>query len=194
MVACGLHARIIWIVKMEQFFDCIDADDEKVVYAVSMLRSGAKTWWNKIKGTSGPTKMTWNRFKEVFKEEFSPLRMEMKLVEELATLKCRNERLREYTSRFEKLWWFYSCCLTPEKRLIYHYVKGLNANIKDFIPDKDLTSWEKMFAAVSLIHEENNRRLEEMKALNKKKRERSESRKCSKFGKRHESECCYGLN
>ncbi|PWA69073.1 zinc finger, CCHC-type, Retrotransposon gag domain protein [Artemisia annua] len=133
-------AANMWIVKMEQFFDCIDAEDEKVVYA------------------------------EVFKEEFSPLRMEMKLVEDLATLKCRNERLREYTSRFEKLWWFYSCCLTPEKRLIYHYVKGLNANIKDFIPDKDLTSWEKMFAAVSLIHEENSRRLEEMNALNKKKR------------------------
>nr|GEY61471.1 hypothetical protein [Tanacetum cinerariifolium] len=132
-------AANMWIDKMEQFFDTIEcADGDKLVYAVSMLRSGAKTWWDKIKDTSELTKMTWSRLKEVFKEEFSTLRMEMELVEKYATIKQgRNE-------------------------------SGLNANIKDFIPDKDLISWEKMLAAALLIEKENNRRLEEMNALNKK--------------------------
>nr|GEY49636.1 zinc finger, CCHC-type, retrotransposon Gag domain protein [Tanacetum cinerariifolium]GEY49648.1 zinc finger, CCHC-type, retrotransposon Gag domain protein [Tanacetum cinerariifolium] len=95
--------------------------------------------------------------------------MEMELVEKFATIKqCRNERVREFTSRFQELAWFYTCCLTPEKRLIYMFVKGLNANIKDFIPDKDLISWEKMIAAALLFEKENNRHLEETNALNKK--------------------------
>nr|GEX34917.1 hypothetical protein [Tanacetum cinerariifolium] len=163
-------AANMWIDKMEQFFDTIEcADGDKLVYAVSMLRSGAKTWWDKIKDTSELTKMTWSRLKEVFKEEFSTLRMEMELVEKYATIKQgRNESVQEFTSRFQELAWFYTCCLTPEKRLIYMFVKGLNANIKDFIPDKDLISWEKMLAAALLIEKENNRRLEEMNALNKK--------------------------
>nr|GEZ25575.1 hypothetical protein [Tanacetum cinerariifolium] len=95
--------------------------------------------------------------------------MEMKLVEKFATIKQgRKEMLREFTSRFQELAWFYTCCLTPEKRLIYMFVKGLYANIKDFIADKDLISWEKMIAAALLIEKENNRRLEEMNALNNK--------------------------
>ncbi|PWA36360.1 zinc finger, CCHC-type, Retrotransposon gag domain protein [Artemisia annua] len=161
-------AANMWLSSMETFFNAIDcADEDKVVYAVSMLRSEAKTWWDKIKDMSGPTEMTWCRFCEVFREEFSPLRMEMELVEKFATIKQgRNERVREYTSRFQELVWFYTCCLTPEKRLIYMFVKGLKANIKDFIPDKDLTSWDKMLAAALLIEKENNRRLEDMNALN----------------------------
>ncbi|GJV98970.1 reverse transcriptase domain-containing protein [Tanacetum coccineum] len=93
-------AANMWIDKMEQFFDIIEcADGDKLVYAVSMLRSGAKTWWDKIKDTSGLTKMTWSRFKEVFKEEFSPLRMEMELVEKYATIKQgRNESVREISA------------------------------------------------------------------------------------------------
>lgn len=70
-------AAMRWISHMEDVFkDMKCGDDDKVAYGISMLRSEASVWWDTVKDTSGleiPTKMTWNRFKELFKEEFYPI-------------------------------------------------------------------------------------------------------------------------
>ncbi|KAK1438257.1 hypothetical protein QVD17_04063 [Tagetes erecta] len=188
-------AAMRWISHMEDVFkDMKCADEDKVAYGISMLRSEALIWWGTVKDTSGPeitTKMTWSRFKELFKDEFYPISVELELVEQYRTLKQEeNERVLEYAIRFEKLWWFFWHYLTCGKRMIYLFVTGLTPEIKDFMSTSDMTTFDNTVEAAKLIEKENNRRLKQ-KNDGKKKRRR---RKCTNCWKRHAGECRYGTN
>nr|GEV36031.1 zinc finger, CCHC-type, retrotransposon Gag domain protein [Tanacetum cinerariifolium] len=71
---CEPISSLRWILEIENIFKAIKCDDgDKVVYAVSKLRLEAKLWWDIVKDKCGPTKMTWSRFKEVFKDKFCPI-------------------------------------------------------------------------------------------------------------------------
>ncbi|XP_076902765.1 uncharacterized protein LOC143557614 [Bidens hawaiensis] len=96
-----------WISYMEESFRLFRcADEDRVMRAVCKLRSETRVWWDMVKVTCGlrlgaPAKMTWSLFKELFKEEFYPVHVELELVEKYKSLKQeRNESLREYTDRY----------------------------------------------------------------------------------------------
>ncbi|GKA00548.1 zinc finger, CCHC-type, retrotransposon gag domain protein [Tanacetum coccineum] len=131
-----------------------------IVHGVSKLRE-ALLWWDTVKDTNGCTKMTWSKFIELFKEEFCLIKTEMSLFEEHNTLKRgSNQTVKEYTGRFEELWWFVSEYLTPKKRKIYSFVWGLRDDIKKFISPSHMITWEKTILVASAIEDENNKRLE----------------------------------
>ncbi|KAJ0431903.1 putative transcription factor interactor and regulator CCHC(Zn) family [Helianthus annuus] len=180
-------AAMMWISQMEDVFELMKcADEDKVKYGVSVLRSEARVWWDRVKDTSGAATqtMTWSRFKEVFRDEFYPLRVELELVQQYATVKQEsNESVREYTNKFTKLWWFFWDYLTAEKRLIYLFVRGLTDEIKAVISENDVTTLDK---AVQAAREINDRLIEE-------RRERKR-RKCTNCGKKHGGVCRYGSN
>ncbi|XP_071695699.1 uncharacterized protein [Rutidosis leptorrhynchoides] len=96
-------AAMKWINEMENIVDAIKCTDEdKVMYAIAMLRSDALYWWNMVKDTSGP-KMTWNQFKEMFENKFCPENMVIQLEKELLNFKQGRKTVREYTCRFMEL-------------------------------------------------------------------------------------------
>ncbi|GKD63547.1 hypothetical protein Tco_1305655 [Tanacetum coccineum] len=85
----------------------------------------------------------------------------MSLFEEHNTLKRgSNQTVKEYTGRFEELWWFVSEYLTPKKRKIHSFVWGLRDDIKKFISPSHMITWEKTILVASAIEDENNKRLE----------------------------------
>ncbi|KAJ9542547.1 hypothetical protein OSB04_029053 [Centaurea solstitialis] len=66
-----------WIEEMEMVFEtCRCADEDKVVYARSMLKADALSWWNLETGGKGSEmvrKMTWTGFVKKFTQQFCPL-------------------------------------------------------------------------------------------------------------------------
>ncbi|XP_076902766.1 uncharacterized protein LOC143557615 [Bidens hawaiensis] len=162
-------AAMMWISRMEDGFNLMEcADEDKVAHGVCMLRSEALVWWETVKVTCGleaPAKMTWSRFKELFRERFYPVRVEQELMEQFRSIKQgRNESLRGYIARFERLLVFWYS-LSAEKRKIYLFVTGLRADIKDFIPTSCMTTFDSMIEAARMIEYENNRRLEATKRM-----------------------------
>lgn len=189
-------SAVSWIFHMEESFKLFRcADEDRVMCAVSKLRSEARVWWDMVKVTcrlGAPTKMimTWGRFKELFKEEFYPVHVELELVGQYKSLKQeRNESLREYTERYHSLSAFFWYYLSSEKRRIYDFVCGLRADIRDFISISEVTTYEIMIEDARLIERENNRRLEERNDLKRKRKRRMG---CGNCGKMHEGECRYG--
>ncbi|PWA76877.1 zinc finger, CCHC-type, Retrotransposon gag domain protein [Artemisia annua] len=181
---------MLWIRDMEFIFELMKCPDwQKILYATFKLKSDAKLWWDFVKETREFLMMTWSESKELFKEEFCPISMEMALVEEFLSIKQgANETLEEYTDRFADLVWFVFDYLTLEKRKIYFFVWGVRDDIKKFISASDLISWEKMLEAAFAIEAENNRRLEARKSRKRK----WESITCTNCGCSHVGECRYG--
>ncbi|KAJ9535219.1 hypothetical protein OSB04_un001698 [Centaurea solstitialis] len=91
---------------MEVVFDmCKCADEDKVVYAQSMLKVDALHQWNsqfKGRGSEMVKTLTWERFVMRFKTQFYPMAVTKKLEEEFLELEHGNSTVQEYTARFIK--------------------------------------------------------------------------------------------
>ncbi|KAL4584940.1 hypothetical protein LXL04_009553 [Taraxacum kok-saghyz] len=65
-----------WITEIEGTFDTSKcADEDRVVYAVMMLKNEAIYWWGMVKEVSGrdvAKRMTWDEFIKIFKENLCP--------------------------------------------------------------------------------------------------------------------------
>lgn len=186
-----------WIYDMENIFRAIEcADEDKVVYAVPMLKFNAEAWWEgEIKEKRGPdaaTKMTWSEFKEVFKEAYCPISMAIELEDEFLTLKQGNQTVQEYSARVMELAWFVENLLPPlETRKIYRFVQGLKANVREFVNARYPNTFQ---TAVELAKEFENGSYNQVQERNtlKRKWEGSENRICITCGQSHGGECRYG--
>lgn len=182
-----------WIIDMENVFNAVDcANEDKVMYAVSMLRSQALSWRDMVKDKYGPefiTKMTWSQFKEVFKEEFCPINIAIELEDEFMTLRQGNHTVQEFNARFMELAWFVERHLPPpETRNIYRFIRGLKANIRDLVSSRNPTTFHEAVEAAKEIEMEKKKKFDDLK----RKWDGLESVACNKSGKSHEGDCRYG--
>ncbi|GKD68642.1 hypothetical protein Tco_1322732, partial [Tanacetum coccineum] len=147
---CEPISSLRWILEIENIFKAIKCDDgDKVVYAVSKLRLEAKLWWGIVKDKCGPTKMTWIRFKEVFKDKFCPISVVMQQEEVFA------EHL-----------------VATEERKIKRYLRGLRIDIRELISTRKLVTFWDVVEAAQDIENTINRGFEENNDI-KRKRGRS---------------------
>ncbi|CAN1725970.1 hypothetical protein LINPERHAP1_LOCUS301, partial [Linum perenne] len=63
-----------WLMEMEDVFEYMYATpEEKVQYAVFLLKGYAKSWWFSVSRISGQrVEFTWDQFLAAFKTEFLP--------------------------------------------------------------------------------------------------------------------------
>ncbi|GJZ67752.1 zinc finger, CCHC-type, retrotransposon gag domain protein [Tanacetum coccineum] len=186
-------AAMRWIRELENIFDAMKcADEDKVVYAVSVLRSEALYWWDMVKDTSEPTKMTWGQFKKLFEGMFCPARVVFQTERELARFEQGSQTVREYTTRFLEL---ASVIVQTEEMKIDMYVRGLNYDIRIYILVSNRagnrTKLHLVVEDALTMEALHSRQGEEMNDL-KRKREESEGRSCTNCGKSHGGECRYG--
>ncbi|KAJ9561701.1 hypothetical protein OSB04_006861 [Centaurea solstitialis] len=126
-----------WIREMELAFDtCNCAEEDKVVFAISMLKSNAIFWWDGEAGPRGSKaarETTWERFVERFKMQFCPLAATNKLEEDFMKLEQGCKTVQEYTSSFIEKARFAEIYIPTEARRIERYIWGLRANIRDLV-------------------------------------------------------------
>ncbi|KAI3680700.1 hypothetical protein L6452_35474 [Arctium lappa] len=101
---CDPLVALRWIKSMELAFDTSKcAEDDKVVYALSMLKDEAVMWWDVESGGQGSAiakEMVWRDFVKVFKAQFCSLAAVKKLEEEFLGLEQKGMSVREYTTKF----------------------------------------------------------------------------------------------
>nr|KAJ0207852.1 hypothetical protein LSAT_V11C500228720 [Lactuca sativa] len=93
-----------WIMEIEGTFDISKrVDEDKVIYAATMLKREAIHWWGMVKEVRGretAKNMSWDEFLRIFKEKFCPRTTVKQLEEEFFRLEQGNMTVREYTTKF----------------------------------------------------------------------------------------------
>ncbi|KAJ9560611.1 hypothetical protein OSB04_005771 [Centaurea solstitialis] len=93
-----------WISEVEGAFLTSSCSEEvKVRYASNLLRKAAKDWWNLINRTRTLEQiatMTWEQFKELFKEQYVPQVEVERLTGEFLAMKQTTETMNKITNLF----------------------------------------------------------------------------------------------
>lgn len=113
-----------WLYSLEKYAEFVNIDNHQLVlFAVTLLRDGAATWWRGIEYDMTTTTLsTWSEFKRVFKYEFKPANAEQLARQRLQQLQ-QTGTVEQYVREFRSL--------MPElpdmdtKDALFNFVQGL---------------------------------------------------------------------
>ncbi|KAJ9547592.1 hypothetical protein OSB04_020135 [Centaurea solstitialis] len=126
-----------WVAAVEGAFRtscCLDA--MKVVYAVNMLRNAGKDWWGlilKSRTEEQSGTMTWEEFKALLDEEFSPRVEKERITAEFLNLRQTTETVNEITAQFLEKSLFCPDYVGSEEVKMYRFRQALKTEIQEFV-------------------------------------------------------------
>ncbi|KAJ9542210.1 LOW QUALITY PROTEIN: hypothetical protein OSB04_028716 [Centaurea solstitialis] len=123
-----------WITEIEgAFLTSSCAAEVKMRYASNLLRGPAKDWWNILLQTKGPEQieaMTWEQFKELFKEQYVPQVEVERLTGEFLGMEQTTESVNEITDKFLEKSLFCRDYVANEPMKMYRYAQILKPEIR----------------------------------------------------------------
>ncbi|XP_024979023.1 uncharacterized protein LOC112516236 [Cynara cardunculus var. scolymus] len=132
------------------------AEEDKVTYAASMMKSEALFWWEiitSLRGEEAVAKMSWDEFK--LEEEF--------LRSEQGSL-----TVKEYTTNFTEKARFSEHYVSTEERRVQRFIWGLKASIKEFVLTMKPTTFQEAVNAAEVREKEMVRQESERGQLKRK--------------------------
>lgn len=122
-----------WIFQAEEYFSLvgITEDTVKIMYAGTVFRHHAKTWYNSVRGPTVPSEdkiHDWNIFTRTLLSHFSPVDPAKLARDELANLR-QTGSVRDYTTQFRNLCAIIRTIHEDEK--LDRYVRGLRPKIRN---------------------------------------------------------------
>ncbi|KAJ9555712.1 hypothetical protein OSB04_010326 [Centaurea solstitialis] len=193
-----------WIATVEGAFrTCGCPDGVKVCYAANLLRDAGKDWWGLILKSHTEEQistMTWDAFKVLFEEQFSPRVERERIIAEFLNLKQTTESVNEITDQFLEKALFCPDYVGNEAMRMYRYRGVLKPEIREFVSPTTCTSFNAMVEAArnrELFLEElqqGKRKADQsFVPVRKFKEPRTEGRRvpsgCPKCGRNHQGEC-----
>ncbi|KAJ9566466.1 hypothetical protein OSB04_002432 [Centaurea solstitialis] len=177
-----------WIAAVEGAFrTCSFPEEMKVLFATNLLRDAGKDWWGLILKSH-----TWDAYKVLFEEKFSPRIERERIIAEFLNLK--------QTTQFLEKALFCPDYVGNETTKMYRYRGVLKPEIREFVSTATCKSFNAMVEMVrsrELFLEEQQqgkRKAEQSLVPSKKfKGQRIDGRKmyagCPKCGRNHQGEC-----
>ncbi|KAJ9563463.1 hypothetical protein OSB04_008623 [Centaurea solstitialis] len=200
-----------WISEVEGAFLTSSCSEEmKVRYASNLLRKAAKDWWNLINRTRTPEQiavMTWEQFKELFKEQYVPQVEVERLTGEFLAMKQTTETVNEITDLFLERSLFCPEYVASERMKMSRYVEVLKPEIREFVVMSECKTFHRMHEVARIRELELERQNKRKKAETvqtqtqpAKKFKSTEPRvvvkkefpNCPKCGRHHLGECRMG--
>ncbi|KAJ9564756.1 LOW QUALITY PROTEIN: hypothetical protein OSB04_000722 [Centaurea solstitialis] len=181
-----------WVPAVEgEFRTCGCPDGVKVCYAANLLRDAGKDWWGLILKSHTEEQistMTWDAFKVLFEEQFSPRVERERIIAEFLNLKQTTESVNEITDQFLEKALFCPDYVGNEAMRMYRYRGVLKPEIREFVSPTSCTS----FNAMEL--QQGKRKAEQsIVPVRKFKGSRTDGRRvpsgCPKCGRNHQGEC-----
>ncbi|GJT26537.1 reverse transcriptase domain-containing protein [Tanacetum coccineum] len=129
----------------------------KVKYAANSLVNKALTWWKgqvHTRGRDAANGMTWNDFKALMREEFSPEHESEKLELELWNHTMVGGNHAAYTDRFHELARLVPHMVTPESSRIKRYIAGLAPEIRGMVKAVQPETIQTAVTRASILTEE----------------------------------------
>ncbi|XP_024965953.1 uncharacterized protein LOC112506162 [Cynara cardunculus var. scolymus] len=136
-----------WVQNTEKVFRISRVlNEDKVNYASAMLTERALTWWDATFESLTEDEresLTWESFKTRFFEQFCPIDLQRRLQKEFLELKQGNMSVIEYETQFNRKARFALRFLSSEHERIEHFVDGLRREIREFVANRDIPSFNK---------------------------------------------------
>ncbi|XP_024990604.1 uncharacterized protein LOC112524894 [Cynara cardunculus var. scolymus] len=164
-----------WINKIESIFNSTRCSEEdKVRFAVFMLKSNALYWWN-VESVAQPNvlqTMSWEEFVIRFKTQFYPRTAVRQMEEDFLKMEQGNRSVRDYTEKFIEYSQFVEHYVSSESRKVKRYILGLKPSIREFVIAMDPATFSLAVNVVEVTERNKNRQGEE-KVVEKRKWEGS---------------------
>ncbi|KAJ9544516.1 hypothetical protein OSB04_024223 [Centaurea solstitialis] len=87
--------------------------------------------------------LTWEVFKTIFHEQYCPADLQKRLDKEFIDIKQGDLTVVQYETQFNLKARFASRFVTSEQHKIEHFVDGLRREIKEFVSNRDITSFRR---------------------------------------------------
>ncbi|GJT56404.1 putative ribonuclease H-like domain-containing protein [Tanacetum coccineum] len=143
-----------WIQDVEGTFDTSKCPENiRVKFIANLLRGRAKEWWNYTLAAKGPDvarNMSWNEFKELFLQKFSP--------HFLNTHQATQQSVHDFSMTFLDRSLFLPEYINDQKLLMNHYVDMLRKEIREFVSAKDWKNMDKLINAALEREQETKKR------------------------------------
>ncbi|KAJ9542719.1 hypothetical protein OSB04_029225 [Centaurea solstitialis] len=193
-----------WVAAVEGAFRTSGCPDVmKVVYAVNLLRNAGKDWWGLILKSRTEEQigaMTWEDFKALLDEEFSPRVEKERITPEFLNLKQTTETVNELTAQFLEKSLFCPDYVRSEEAKMYRFRQALKMEIQEFVTTAKYQTFNEMVEVarkreIYLEELRQGKRKAELALVPVKKFKgpRIDGRKgfsgCPKCGRNHSGEC-----
>merc|ERR1712080_239068 len=115
-----------WIRSAEKIFEGLKLrDDQKRLLASWALKEEALFWWDSVIKDNPEGDITWDRFKVIFLERFTPLEATERLCDEFPYLIQGDMTIPEYHKKFNELSHFAPRQIQNPKRKNLRFINGL---------------------------------------------------------------------
>lgn len=122
-----------WISEVEGcFYTCSCPEDQKLKFALNVLRSGEKNWWEFVTQSFSLVErgtVTWEQFWEIFRAKYVPLMEREQLAQEYLLLKQTTELMTKITKMVTQRAIFYPKYAISEQMQMLCYLSMLKAEI-----------------------------------------------------------------
>ena len=146
------------------FDTCKCADDDRVMFVLSMLKAEAMHWWN-VESRGKPSEVakntSWEHFTKRFKAQFYTTTAVKRLEEEFLKLEQVDLTVKAYTSLFIEKARFAECYVPTEERRIESYIWGLWSSIRELVDTRRPSTFEEAIDAAEHTEREKERQLGE---------------------------------
>ncbi|XP_020258885.1 uncharacterized protein LOC109835317 [Asparagus officinalis] len=143
-----------WITEMEKVFTYMKCpEEEKVDYAVYMLKDRAYGWWQMQVRTLGEKayKISWEEFKKIFYEKYFPSTVRKQKEQEFRKLEKGDKTVAEYEEEFTYLSKFAIHLLGNEEDRARRFEEGLRPDIRKAVSAFELPTYGEVLKKALLI-------------------------------------------
>jgi hypothetical protein len=116
-----------WLRTVERELHTTQCDDrEKVMYGPRLLRGAAQSWWESYLAThANPDAITWEEFRDSFRQYHVPAGLVTVKKEEFVALKQGSMSVSEYRDRFLQLSRYAPKDVNTDAKRQYRFLRGL---------------------------------------------------------------------
>merc|ERR1712080_780696 len=123
-----------WIRSAEKIFEGLKLrDDQKRLLASWIPKEEALFWWDSIIKDNPEGDITWDRFKEIFLERFTPPEATERLCDEFSYLIQGDMTIPEYHKKFNELAHFAPHIIQDPKRKNLRFIHGLQRKYQNSV-------------------------------------------------------------
>ncbi|XP_038977887.1 uncharacterized protein LOC108511168 [Phoenix dactylifera] len=161
-----------WLNEMKKVFNALRCPDEdRVTFATFMLLGEADIWWNVERGKMGQntTSLTWEGFKEIFRDKYVPQSVRRQKFREFTRLEQGNMTVAEYAAKFEELARYAPGQVENERERAEKFESGLRARIRQQVSTFELSSYKDVVNKALVVERGLNDTQEEREKIMKKR-------------------------
>ena len=146
-----------WLKEIEKAFVLIQVSEEqKTNFASYMLKGEANYWWEATKALEEEELVTWDRFKQLFLEQYFPRYMKAQMELKFFELKQNNMSVAEYEKKFTELARFVPEYVDSEEKKARRFQQGLKPWIRGRIAMLELNTYAEVMQKAIIVEGESD--------------------------------------